>query len=142
MRPNRTKWAGIATFLLLFSGSAFAQQTSSIHGNVVDSNGDPLPGVVVTIESPNMQGSRSVTTMANGDFLFRLLVPGDYTATATMPGMQTSKTTIALGLGQTSKPRMVLQPEATSEELVVTASVDPVLDTTDVVANFDAEFVD
>ncbi len=143
MRPNRSIWAGLLAFLILGAGSlAFAQQTSSIHGSVVDGNGDALPGVVITIESPNMQGSRSATTTANGEFLFRLLIPGDYTVTGTMPGMQTNKTIVGLGLGQTSKPRLTLQPEATSEELVVTASVDPVLDTTDVVANFDAKFVD
>lgn len=143
MKGTRKFIAGLTTFLILGMGSlAFAQQTSSIHGSVVDSNGDSLPGVVVVIESPNMQGSRSATTTANGEFLFRLLVPGDYTVTASMPGMQTAKSTVGLGLGQTSKPKLTMNPEATSVELVVTASVDPVLDTTDVVANFDAEFVD
>ncbi len=128
--------------ILIMSSLGFAQQTSSIHGSVIDSNGEALPGVVITIESENMQGSRSATTTTNGEFLFRLLVPGEYTVTGTMPGMQTNKTTIRLGLGQTSKPYLTLQPEATSEELVVTATVNPVLDTTDVVANFDAKFVD
>lgn len=120
----------------------YSQQTGMIRGSVVDDQGDGLPGVVITVESPSLQGSRSAVSAANGEFIFRLLNPGEYEVTASMPGMQTSKTLVGLGLAQISRPRLVLSPEATNQEMVVTASVDPVLDTTDVVANFDAEFVD
>jgi outer membrane receptor for ferrienterochelin and colicin len=119
-----------------------AQQTSVIHGSVTDANGQPLPGVVLVIESASLQGSRSATSRETGEFLFRLLPPGNYSLTATMPGMQTQKQSINLGLGQTSRPRVVMKPETTSEELVVVASADPVLDTTDVAANFTADFID
>ncbi len=139
---RKTSCRFVLLVFMAMGSMAWAQQTASIQGLVSDTNGDSLPGVVIVIESENMQGSRSATTTSSGDFLFRLLNPGAYTITATMPGMQTAKMNVALGLGQTSRPKLTLAPEATSEELVVTASVDPVLDTTDVVANFNPKFVD
>jgi outer membrane receptor protein involved in Fe transport len=128
--------------LLLFGSLSYAQQTAVIHGTIVDEAGAPLPGGVLTIESPNLIGTRSATSRETGEFLFRLLPPGSYTLTVTMPGMATVKQTVELGLGQTSRPRIRLTPETQSEEMIVTASADPVLDTTDVAANFTSEFVD
>jgi len=89
-----------------------------------------------------MQGSRSTVSRVNGIFLFRLLSPGAYTATLSLDGMRTEKAEIRVGLGQTSRPTVVMRPATTSETLIVTASADPVLDTTTGVANFDKEFID
>jgi hypothetical protein len=133
----------LSCLLLMLAGlSAFAQQTAIIVGKVVDGQKDPLPGVVVTLESPSLQGSRTAVSRANGEFLFRLIPPGRYTLTAVMAGMQTAKTELSLGLDQTARPVMTMQPEATEESLVVTADIDPVLSTTAVVTHFDDEFIE
>jgi hypothetical protein len=138
----KLKDLAIVLSLLLCSIATFAQTTSTIEGKVVDENGEPLPGVLVSLASPAMQGTRTAVSRANGIFLFRLLNPGTYTATMTMDGMRTEKAEIRVGLGQTSRPTVTMRPATTSETLVITASADPVLDTTTGVANFDKDFID
>ena len=128
-------------FLSLFSSLALAQTTASINGTVVDDAGEGLPGVTVLIESSKMIGTRTDVSRANGAFLFRRIPPGDYTITATMSGMGTEKTTIRLGLGTIARPEIVMKPEASSQELTVTASLDPVLDNVEVATQFDSDFI-
>lgn len=51
----------------------------AVSGNVSDSDGNPMPGVEVTI------GGVTTTTDSNGDYLFDTVSVGDYTATITTP---------------------------------------------------------
>lgn len=128
--------------LVLLAGTGlFAQQTSTIQGTVVDDAGAGLPGVVVTAESPRLQGTRTAVTRANGTFIFRLIPPGDYTLTATMTGFKTAKINLSLGLGQLARPTITLSPEAMEESLVVTADIEPVLSTNTVITHYDKDFV-
>jgi hypothetical protein len=68
---------------LIVSGlaaGAYAQgtQTGALRGRVLDEQGLPIPGVTVTIASPQMQGSRSGVTAEDGTFVFRQLPAGTY----------------------------------------------------------------
>ena len=132
----------LTTFVLfILGGLAMAQTTGTIIGKTVDEAGEGLPGVTIIAESPNMIGTRTAVSLANGEFLFRRIPPGNYTLTVTMTGMKTVKRELLVGLGATVRPTIVLQPETATEELTVTASIDPVLDTVEVAANFDNDFV-
>ena len=111
-----TKAFAVFSALSLFGLGAFAQLTSTIAGVVTTDTGEPLPGVVVNIDSNALQGSRSDVTREDGTFLFRLIPPGTYTVTATMPGMDTTKQDINLGLCQTARPVFKLHPVA--EEVI------------------------
>ena len=51
----------------------------AVSGNVSDADGNPMPGVVVTIAGV------TTTTDSNGDYLFDTIPVGDYTATITTP---------------------------------------------------------
>ncbi|MBO1321823.1 TonB-dependent receptor [Acanthopleuribacter pedis] len=126
----------------LFVLPVFAQQTGSINGSVSDTNGDPLPGVVINMESESLQGSRSAVTTDQGQFLMRLLPPGIYTLTATMPGMRTLKQEVRVSIGTATRPRMVMEPEGTTEVVVVVADRVFELDTTQVASNFEGDFVE
>jgi len=53
---------------LLCAGISFGQETS-ITGNVVDSNGDPIPGVSVVISGT----SRGTVTDLDGNFMLNAL---------------------------------------------------------------------
>ena len=66
--------------LSLFTMSAMAQSstTGSIEGTVVDSNGAAVPGVTVSVTSPNMISAQSATTDDSGHFRFLNLPPGKY----------------------------------------------------------------
>jgi len=68
--------------LLLFLGlslvsflGAQGKLTGSINGKVVDTEGNPLPGVTVTVEGPALQGKMSFVTTETGSFRFPALPP-------------------------------------------------------------------
>lgn len=48
--------------------------TGKLEGKVANNNG-PLPGVTVTVSSPNLQGTRAAISSSNGDFAIPLLPP-------------------------------------------------------------------
>jgi hypothetical protein len=81
--------------LLLIVGtaaSAFAQTTATgaITGRATDSSGGALPGVTVSITSPNMiGGARTAVTDDQGVYRFTLLPAGVYTVKFELPGFTT-----------------------------------------------------
>ena len=81
----------LCAFLLVYSSVALSQskETGAIIGTVSDEEGAPLPGVTVTISSPNIMGDRTIVTDANGRFRFPALPPGVYSAKAELPGFNT-----------------------------------------------------
>jgi hypothetical protein len=110
---------GFALAVFLLALPALAQTTGSIRGTV-ETQGTPLPGVPVEAKSPNLQGSRTSTTDAQGRFNLTLLPPGAYTVTATLQGFGPKSQTIALGLAQNVSTRIELIP-VTTETMTVTA---------------------
>ena len=59
------------------AAQATAGQTGSLRGTV-RLQGEVVPGVTVTVSSPALQGSRTVQTGTNGDYIVRALPPGEY----------------------------------------------------------------
>src|SRR5882762_9931690 len=72
----------VLSFALL-STAAFAQTstTGSIEGKVVDVNGAAVPGVGVSVKSPNLISPQSTTTDDQGNYRVLNLPPGKYTVT-------------------------------------------------------------
>ena len=62
---------------LLLAVSLFAQTTALLTG-IVTSAGKPMPGVVVTVRSQALQGTRTTTTSDGGAYNFAALPPGQY----------------------------------------------------------------
>jgi hypothetical protein len=115
---------------LLIAAGAFAQSSTSgqIQGTV-SQGGTPLPGVTIEIRSPNMQGTRSATTDAQGRFTLSALPVGDYSLTATLSGFNTvTQNNIHVGINRTVSLEVALSPQA-SEQITVTGAV-PVVDVT------------
>src|SRR5204862_7384162 len=73
-------WLLVATGFLAGALPAFAQSTTgTITGRAVDSSGAVLPGVAVSISSPQMiGGAREAVTDALGTYRFALVPPGTY----------------------------------------------------------------
>jgi Carboxypeptidase regulatory-like domain len=72
---------GIGTFVLLFAAPLLAQRTTgSVVGTVRDAGGGVLPGVTVSLTGPNIVGTQTATTNADGDYRFLNIPPGTYTA--------------------------------------------------------------
>jgi hypothetical protein len=131
-----TKLLRITTFAvvlvaLLVPVAGFAQTsrtTGALTGVVSDTSGTPLPGVTITITSPQLQGSRTTVSEANGEYLFATLPPGTYRAEYSLAGVGTAvREKVLVNLTQTTKVNVPLRI-AVSETLTVTAStivIDP-----------------
>lgn len=129
----KNRWFGALVALLVvvgFAGApALAQQTGTIEGTIVDSNGSPLPGVSVEIKSPALQGTRTTVSDASGRYKFPVLPPGTYTVSASLSGFtKAERTNIRVALGGTATVPVTLSVSV-KEEVVVTGEA-PVVDTT------------
>ena len=137
--------------LLLFLGlslvsflGAQGKLTGSINGKVVDTEGNPLPGVTVTVEGPALQGKMSFVTTETGSFRFPALPPGsDYQITFELSGF---KTVIRKGLnvsvGKTTAVTIQMEMSAIEEEVTVLAE-SPVVDvkSSKTSVNYSKEFI-
>ena len=79
----------VAVWLALWPACAFAQQTGTISGKVVGSDGLVLPGVTVEARSTVLPTPRVTVTGGTGDYRLPALQPGPYTLTFTLSGMGT-----------------------------------------------------
>jgi len=78
-----------ACFLSLICSPVYSQSSvyGAIQGKVTTPEGEPLPGVEVTISSPKLIGGpQSVITDSDGKFRFVALPPGTYIAEAKLQG--------------------------------------------------------
>lgn len=80
------------TLLLMLSPFVLCQsrETGAIVGTVMDEEEVPLPGVTLTLTSPNLIGTRTAITDTEGGFRFPSLPPGVYTLKAELPGFGTT----------------------------------------------------
>src|SRR5207248_10194540 len=127
--------SGLLAILLLTTFPAMAQTTANLTGTVT-TEGAPIPGVLVTITSPNFQGSRTASTDVNGNYNFTALPPGDYSVKFDMEGMQPITRIIRVSLAQTARADASLKLATISESMIVTAAAPTVLETTEIQSNF------
>jgi hypothetical protein len=108
------------TFLLL-TVTAFGQQTGSITGKVTATDNSALPGVTVEASSNVLPTPRTTTTGANGEYRLPQLIPGNYTITFSLSGMQTvtRKATVILGTNTSADAKLGVQ--GVTESITVTA---------------------
>jgi Carboxypeptidase regulatory-like domain/TonB dependent receptor/TonB-dependent Receptor Plug Domain len=102
--------------------SAQGNPTGAIRGAVADGTGLALPGVTVTVASPALQGTRSVVTSGNGDFLIPFLPPGDYTVTFELQGFATQKQNIGVAMAETQPMKITLALPTVTETVTVQGS--------------------
>ncbi len=119
----------MALAIIMMASLALAQDYGSLYGTVVDPDGNPLPGVTVTISSAYYP-ERSVVTSESGLFRFpRLPVARDYKLKFELQGFKTViKENIVVEYGKDFRLDITMEPAPIQEEVVVTA-VTPVIDT-------------
>jgi len=116
-------WARILCLCLIFIAvPLFAQQTGAIHGKVLATDGSALPGVTVEARSNLLPQPRVTTTDSNGDYRLPALIPGPYTVTYTLAGMQTMTRNVNVVLLQDVPLNVSLGVAGVSENITVTAS--------------------
>ncbi len=79
----------IILLFCLISLSFLQVRTGTITGKVIDDGGNPLPGVTVTIEGPNMAGSKTAITSESGSYRFLRIPVGTYLIRAEISGFKT-----------------------------------------------------
>ena len=127
--------------LLLVSSVAFGQISSSLSGTVT-TDGVGLPGVTVTVSSPQMQGTRTDVTGDGGGYNFGSLPPGEYTVKFELSGMQTATRRVQMGVGQSGRADVDMKVAAVAEAITVTAAAPSVLETPTVTTNVSAKLVE
>lgn len=128
MKLSHVLWI-LFTFLVSLPAHA-VELTGQIRGTISDADGLPIPGVVVNLTSPQMQGGRSADTDGQGEFHFLGLSPGYYRVEAIKPGFKTAVVDQArVAAGQTVTIQIELQLSVAGEEVIVEATK-PVIDVT------------
>ncbi len=131
----------VFTSLVFLISSTLLASDSQIVGRVTDANNETLPGVTVSVQSANLQGTRQTVSDADGEFRLVFIPPGAYELTATMAGFHTHKTKIVVKLDATTQANISMRLQAQEEAMVVTADL-PAIDPTSTTAgaNFNEEF--
>src|SRR5690349_20355616 len=118
-------WGVGAAFVLVLAGittPAFAQQTGTVSGKVVDSSGGVLPGVTVEARADVLPSPRVTVTDATGQYRLPALEPGTYTLTFVLTGLQNVTRQAQVQLGQEKIVDATLGVQSLSETVDVTAT--------------------
>ena len=120
--------------LVLLGGSPLGAQTQlgSISGTVKSSDDVTLPEASVTLEGPSMMGRQVVKSDSFGRFRFPGIPPGkDYTIEVSRDGFQGKRYVgFTVEIGQTTLVRIDLETAEISDEISVSATFVPLLDST------------
>jgi outer membrane receptor protein involved in Fe transport len=131
---NSMRFIALSLFVLCFAVSAFAQTltTGSIEGTVVDVNGAAVPGVTVTVTSPNLISPQSATTNDNGSYRIQNLPPGRYmVSVAAAKGFaKFEEKDLEVNLSKTSGLTVTLHPEQVGGVVNVTDTAGAAVDVT------------
>lgn len=116
----------LALALLLAAGPVWGQNPTGTLGGRVTADGATVPGVVLTLTSPALQGVRTATTAENGEYIFRFLPPGDYEIKVEMDGFHPAQGEARISAAQDQKLNFALQLATVSEELEVVGSMETI----------------
>ena len=111
LRKNPILLTAALTLLLLgmLPGIAIGQssQSASLVGRVTDESGGAMPGVTVTVKSPQLQVPQlNAVTGVDGDYRLLDLPPGTYSIGFELSGFQTQlRTDVHLTVGIAGKVR-------------------------------------
>ncbi len=141
MQP-RTFVAIAFALLCLALTPAWAQApTGSISGRVASSDGQALPGVTVSVTSPNLQGVRSAVTAETGDYHMPLLPPGVYSISFELGGFQTATRTEPIAGTQRVVVDVTMALAALAAEVEVVGQVQPFVATAQVSTSFNQDLM-
>jgi hypothetical protein len=120
---------GLFALMLLSTGAALAQFSSSIEGTVTDSSGAVVPHAKVVLTGTTTGVVNSTATNGAGFYKFPSLGPGSYQVEVAVPGFATETVTgVTLVAEQTRGVPFQLKPKSDTTSVQVTAS-DTTVDT-------------
>jgi len=113
----------LLTAILLFATRAVAQDgNTSLQGIVEDLSGARIAGASVALLNPDNGFHNAAVTDGEGRFVFGMLAPGRYTATATAPGMAVAtQAGLELHVGGSMQVQFRLRLAGHAESITVVA---------------------
>jgi hypothetical protein len=117
--------AAIVSIGMTSAPPAHAQgvQTGTIRGTVRDPQGLVVPGAIVTVLSPALQGQRSTVTSDEGLFTLQFLPPGDYQVVYEKGGFEVLTQDVAVPLGGVVEHDVVLRVQGVGLSVTVVAPI-------------------
>ena len=113
----------LATSLLsAIARAQVASPTGNLYGTVLDTRGNPAPGVTVTVTGPG--AAQVSSTDAKGDFHFLNLSPGTYAVRLDGAGFGTARQEVTVGLGNAAVS-VVLPAAELTEAIAVVGDAPP-----------------
>jgi len=131
MNKTRILTLTLAALLLVSTvvNTVWAQNPTGTLTGRVTADGAAIPGVILTLTSPALQGERAATSTDNGEYIFRFLPPGDYEIRAELDGYHTAQGRARISAAQDQKLNFTLQLASVSEELIVVGSLETISST-------------
>jgi hypothetical protein len=112
-------------------------QNATIFGTVSDASGASLPGALVEVSSPSLQGVQSVTTDSEGGYRIANLPAGTYRIVVSLSGFQNAiRPDVGLTAGFAARFDVQLKL-GTLEETITVSGSSPVIDTSTSVVSTD-----
>src|SRR3974377_1847773 len=107
--------------LLLLASITPAQSivTGGISGIVTDPTGAVVSGAQLTLRNNATGEAQTVTSSANGDYVFALLKPGPYSLSVTKEGFKTTTRSVNVLLGTTVNANVGLEVGSTATTVEV-----------------------
>ena len=121
-----------ALTVLPASGVILAQtaSTGAIRGNIVDSSGAAMSGVVIDAVSSSTGTQRKGSSEASGTYTVGLLPPGVYQLRFSAPGFETaSPAPVTVSVTETITVNITMTVGAQQQSVEVSAVVDPLIQT-------------
>jgi hypothetical protein len=117
--------------MLLATGLAWTQATTSLRGTVTDPDGKAVTGADVVLANAESRTERTVTTGNQGEYQFLLIPPGSYTLTVKAVGFRGyEQKNLALLVNTPATANVQLKVGAATEILTVTSEA-PAIDMVD-----------
>lgn len=135
MNDGRARWPWGLYFkvilaLVMANGTAFAQtaSTGAIRGNIVDSTGAAMPGVVIEALSRTTGTQRSGLSDAGGSYSLGLLPPGVYQLRFSAHGFETeSPAPVTVSVTETRTMNITMAVGGQQQTVEVSAAVTPLV---------------
>lgn len=123
-------WSLSLALLLLAPAPAHAQlSTGDILGNVTDSSGSALAGAQVSVVNMQTHETHNVTADNSGEYVVSLLLPGQYSVSASAHGFQQYRVdNITLAVGDRRRVTLKLNVTSVTQTVLVSAAP-PALET-------------
>lgn len=116
--------------------------TGTLSGRVTAADGSALPGVLVTVTSPSLQGARTTTSSENGDYNVPLLPPGEYKVTFELESFLAPEREIKVSAAQSIRLDAEMAQATISEEIQVIGNYETISTTPQAATTYEKEFVE